>query len=194
MDIYEDELLDNVPDSNVTAAGLPIPGCSNYLIFPSGIVKNRSTGRELRHSHTLQGAIKVSIKGDEGRLRTYSVKRLVAESFLPPITDMIDVAEPDLWNTPIQLDGNQDNVHVFNLAWRPRNFAHRYSRQFLNDYGYYHQEGVLNVSRELAYENIYDAAITDGVLMSDILLACYWGGGEEIRPERLFGYIYEFID
>lgn len=194
MEIYEDELLDNLSNGGFTSEGLPIPGCSNYLIFPSGLVKNRSTGRELRHSHTIQGAIKVSIKGDDGKLRTYSVKRLVAESFLPLITDTIDVAEPNLWNTPIQLDGNQDNVHVFNLAWRPRNFAHRYSRQFINDYGYYHQEGVLNVSRALAYENIYDAAITDGVLMSDILLSCYEGGGEETRPERLFGYIYEFID
>ena len=111
-----------------------IPDSSNYCVFSSGRVENIKTGRALKPSHTAQGAVKVSVKGDDGVLRTYSVKRLVADAFLPRVDD-VEVAH--LWNTPIQLDGNQDNVHVSNLAWRPRNFAHRYSHQFKNEYGYY---------------------------------------------------------
>lgn len=167
-----------------------IPDSSNYCVFSSGRVENIKTGRALKLSHTVQGAVKVSVKGDDGVLRTYSVKRLVADAFLPRLDD---VEVPHLWNTPIQLDGNQDNVHVSNLAWRPRNFAHRYSRQFKNDYGYYHQESVINKTLGIVYENVYDAATSEGVLMLDILVSCY-SAEKEVLPERLFSFDYSFVD
>lgn len=136
-----------------------IDGFSNYIVSTHGRVMNRLTEKYVEPSHTVQGALKVGLfKGD--RQYTRSLKVLVATAFLQKPTQDFD--------TPIQLDGDQDNIRVDNLTWRPRWFAWKYTRQFL-DCEYWRQEALyLHLRSGVFYRSIYEVGVTYGVLFRDV--------------------------
>jgi hypothetical protein len=73
-----------------------------YEVSNFGRIYNIQTGREMVLSPTLQGILTVGLMSENhdgypNRQYRRSVKRLVAEAFVP--------GETDLFDTPIQLDG-----------------------------------------------------------------------------------------
>jgi len=163
VDLYEPDFepYDPLLDDELWS---PIFGFLDYSVSYSGLIRNDNTGRLMSLSKTKQGAVKVNLT-QGGRATTRSVKVLVAEAFVPGQTDIFD--------TPINLDGVQENNHADNLMWRPRWFAWRYAHQFENVYDYYRANPVIDVHAKVLYEDMYDAATTNGLLLKDILLSCH---------------------
>lgn len=138
---------------------VPIEDFPNYLISNFGDVMNEYNGRILNLSRTLDGTVKVNLL-HEGFHYTRSVKVLVAEAFVKGQTSRI--------NTPIQLDGNQENNRADNIVWRSRSFALNYARQF-NDVLIWQERGpIRDVETGEIYLSIYDAAVVNGLLFQDI--------------------------
>ncbi len=98
-----------------------IPEFPNYCVSDLGAVVNKSTGRYLIQTMATGGTYKVGLVR-AGKQYTRSVKVLVAEAFVE--------GQSEIFNTPIQLDGYQENMRWDNLMWRPRWFAWKYTRQF----------------------------------------------------------------
>lgn len=137
----------------------PIEDFPNYSVSNYGDVVNETTGRVLRQSTTLQGALKVKLFYEGGEI-TKSVKVLVAEAF---------VESPfELFNTPIHLDGNQLNCRADNIMWRPRWFAWKYTRQFVILPQYINRGPVLELDNQVQYFTVYDAATLNGLLFQGV--------------------------
>jgi mannose-6-phosphate isomerase-like protein (cupin superfamily) len=92
-----------------------------------------------------------------------TLKTLVAEAFVEKPVNYIG----DLFDTPIQLVLNTDEVRADKIQWRPRWFAIKYRRE-LNDPPYYYDVPVMNIDTGNQHASILTAALHDGVLMSDI--------------------------
>ncbi len=99
----------------------PIPDFPDYEVSNYGQVRNVRYESVLRPTMSNPWTIKVGLVRD-GRQTSRSLKHLVAETFVE--------GRDDLFNTPIQLNGDFTDVAAWNLLWRPRWFAVRYSRQF----------------------------------------------------------------
>lgn len=131
----------------------------NYLVSNYGEVINKYTGRSLKLSRTPDGTIKVGLFKDR-RQYTRSIKVLVAETFVPGWNHIFD--------TPIQLDGTPDNTRADNLAWRPRWFALKYSKQFERVTSNDHLGPLIEVTTGTHYIDVYEAAVMNGLLFTDI--------------------------
>lgn len=131
----------------------------NYIVSTLGRVVNESTKRVIEPSHTTQGALKVTLIKD-GQKCTRSLKVLVASAFVK--------GESEIFNTPIQLDGNQDNVRADNLMWRPRWFAWKYTRQFTDCDEYRDDALYLHLRSGVFYKSMYEVGVTYGVLFKDV--------------------------
>lgn len=130
-----------------------------YIISTHGRVMNESTRRIIEPSYTSQGALKVTLtKG--GQKYTRSLKVLVATAFVD--------GESEKFDTPIQLDGNQDNVRADNLMWRPRWFAWKYTRQFTDCDKYRDDNLYLHLRSGVFYKSMYEVGVTYGVLFKDV--------------------------
>lgn len=137
----------------------PIQDFPNYSVSNYGDVVNETTGRVLRQSTTLQGALKVKLFYEGGEI-TKSVKVLVAEAFIE--------SPNELFNTPIHLDGNQRNCRADNIVWRPRWFAWKYTRQFVILPVYINRGPVLELDTQVQYFTVYDAATLNGLLFNGV--------------------------
>lgn len=132
----------------------------DYLVSNHGEVMHGETRKLIYQSATREGTIKVNLLENGGIQRSRSVKVLVAEAFVKD--------QSDINNTAIQLDGNRRNVRADNLVWRPRWFAWKYSRQFVN-VPEVHQKGpIRDVRTREIYETVYETAIINGLLFKDI--------------------------
>lgn len=150
----------------------------DYEITSWGNVFNVKTGREMTLSPTLQGDLTVGmVKG--GHQYRRSVKVLVAKAFVE--------GEDGIFNTPIQLDGDKRNLHASNIQWRPRWFAWEYGRQFANTPDYAYNGPIADVTNEIEYFTIWEAAVYNGILCKDILDSLNNGVRVFPRGER---YIY----
>lgn len=134
----------------------------SYRISTLGNVFNNTTRRMMCTSMTNQGhssAVKVSLV--EGGVRyTRSVKNLVAEAFVKGKTHV--------FNTPIHLDGNHRNCRADNLVWRPRWFACKYSRQFIEHNIVLKQGPVIDVNTGEIFKDVRECAIRKGLLFNDV--------------------------
>lgn len=135
-----------------------------YEITNHGRVFNLHTGREMVLSPTQHGDLTVGLtKG--GRQYRFSVKGLVARAFVE--------GETDVFNTPTLLDGDKYNLYFENIAWRPRWFAWKYSRQFSHPESWYSHGPIYEITEDTLYDTFIDAAIHNGLLCSDIRLSIY---------------------
>lgn len=156
-----------------------IPDFPNYSISDLGNVLNNSTRRDMRLTMTRQGDIKVGlVKG--GTQFTRSVKVLVAEAFVS--------GRSDLFDTPIQLNGHQNDNQAHNLAWRPRWFAWKYTRQFSEPSDIHEAGPIYDVDTRERYTDVYEAAIINGLLCKDI-----WNSLNLGRPCFPTNQVFAFV-
>ena len=145
-----------------------IPGFPGYSISSLGRIANLKWQMLMQTSQTIEGHVKISLQGEDGR-HTLSVKKLVARAF---------VYQPSpMFNAVINLDGDITNVEASNLQWRPRWFAWRYHRQY-QDKGnpvYFRNIPIYNQGTGYEYPSIEIASKTDGVLMEDVLISIRTG-------------------
>lgn len=134
----------------------------DYGIYNTGVVINVKKGREISQSESkVDGELRVNLRDASGIYRTMSVKKLVATTFVPGRTE--------IFNTPIQLDWDIKNNNAYNLAWRPRWFAHLYRMQrtwydFDDDLG-----SVVEYPSGILYLSVMEASQANGILIRDII-------------------------
>lgn len=132
---------------------------SNYSIDEEGFILNRKTNREVKKSLTEYGVVKVGLFRD-GVQYTRSVKRLVAKYFVNGRTSIFD--------TPMLLDGDENNIHHSNIVWRPRWFSCLYKSQFPVDEKFYYGRSIQNVTTGQRYNNIFEVCVKEGLLLKDV--------------------------
>jgi hypothetical protein len=133
-----------------------------YSISNRGNVFNNHTGRQMVLSPTLQGDLTVGLMKHGIQYRR-SVKLLVAKAFVP--------GETAIFNTPILLDGNKDNLIATNIVWRPRWFAYEYLDQFRGHPSWYDDGPIFDEVHKIHYMSIFEAAIMNGLLCKHIQAA-----------------------
>lgn len=139
-----------------------------YEVSSTGRVFNRNTGREVRPSLTQAGQVKVGLIHISGSRKTVLVKQLVAEAFVE--------GQTELFNTVINLDGDQNNNHFSNLVWRPRWFALQWARQNTRisegKKPQYFVGEVLDLDTREVYDHTVDASKHTGSAPSEIFSSC----------------------
>lgn len=163
---------------------LPIPGFISYAVSNRGRVYNANTKTYSSLSESTGGSVKVNLQGGR-QYHTRSVKKLVAEAFLPPHP------EPH-FDTAMLLDGDPWNLSVENMVWRPRWYVMQWSKQWALPYEHrsqYLSGRVYNATRGIRYDCILDAGCSDGVLWAHILNAIVYSD-----PVVAMNYIYEWAD
>jgi NUMOD4 motif len=153
-----------------------------YEVSNLGRVVNKETDVLIQPSLTLQGALKVGLYIGPKQY-TRSVKRLVAEAFVPGRTVLFD--------TPVLRDGNQHNCNANNIVWRPRWFALTYARQFTNIPDHYRLGPIVELDHEGvvlgAYIDVVEIGVTHGLLFKGV-----WSGLHTRLPvfptQQLFAF------
>jgi hypothetical protein len=139
-----------------------------YEISNRGNIFNTFTRRMMRTSHSTFGHIKITLTDYDGIRHTRSVALIVAQMFVAPPNFMSDYL--------MILDGDLSNVDADNLAWRPRWFAWKYTRQLRTPQPMHYQNlAVRNIDTEIEYDSIIDAGINEGLLFNDIWQSTYTG-------------------
>jgi hypothetical protein len=141
---------------------VPVEGFPGYSINPLGQVAKDSTGRLLIPRYNQYGVPYVGLMR-EWQQCSRSLPRLVARAFLP--------APSDIFDTPIQLDGNRSNCRVDNLMWRPRWYAVQYNRQFENRYDHPINSPVREIHDRERFPNSFAAACRYGLLEREVVLS-----------------------
>lgn len=140
-----------------------------YEVSNAGVIINRYTEKEVRHSLTQAGQVKVGLVDTSGKQRTVLVKNLVARGFVE--------GRDEIFNTVISLDGDQTNVHYTNLVWRPRWFALQWARQQTRlqggEKGYYFMHRVVDLDTGEYYDHPVDASRHTGDAPGEILVGCH---------------------
>lgn len=158
----------------------PIKDFPTYQISNFGRIFNTRLCQIMRTSKTTFGHVKITLKSENSQERfTRSVAVMVAEAF---------VESPHwLCDQVIILDGNLNNLCFNNLAWRPRWFAWKYTRQLrVKQPNHYCNLVVYNISTNYYYNNIIEAGMMEGLLFDDI-----WRSTYTAAPLFPYGYIFE---
>lgn len=132
----------------------------DYEVTSYGRVIKTETGREMTHSvGVTYGELTVGMTRDGHQYRR-PVKNLVARAFVP--------GETDIFDTPILLDGNRNNVAADNILWRPRWFAWEYTHQFNKPEPWFWATPLVELISNVEYDNYMHAAVRNGLLCRDI--------------------------
>lgn len=136
-----------------------------YSVSDHGRVRNDYSGRIMALLRNEARVIHVGLQRDSRQYKR-SLAKLVANVFLPRNT-------LDHFNTPIHLDGNQENNHYTNLAWRPRQFADMYHRQ----YNHWPLVGrpIRDVETGERFYDSWEACMKYGLLDRDVLKSVIHG-------------------
>jgi len=140
----------------------PVEGFPGYSVNALGQVSKDSTGRLLIPRFNQYGVPYV------GLMRNWqqwirSQPRLVAKAFVPQPSEIFD--------TPIQLDGDPKNCRADNLMWRPRWYAVNYKRQFRNRYDHPIKVPVRSISDGEVFPDSFSAACRYGLLEREVVLS-----------------------
>lgn len=140
-----------------------IQGFPGYSVSDKGRIRNDESGRLLVLTENQQGVVKVGLVNPDRKQETRSVALLVAQHHLekPP------AASIDIFDTPINLDGDRHNNQVTNLMWRPRWFAIKYHKQFDEGSRVGYKTPIQVLSTGDIYPNSMAAAIRYGILAED---------------------------
>lgn len=131
----------------------------NYSVSSHGRILNDNNGRLMKESMNGSGVVKVGlVRG--GVQYTRSVKLIVADTFIVGRTQEFD--------TPIHLDGDARNNRADNLLWRPRWFAWKHTRQFVDITPQHTRGPIVDLHTELWYQHMLEAAVIHGLLVIDI--------------------------
>lgn len=139
-----------------------VRGFPGYSVSDSGLIRSDKSGRILSLSENQFGVLCVGMMKD-GEQRHRSVPLLVASAFLPRHSNVFD--------TPINLDGNRRNNHIENLAWRPRWFAAKFNKQFREPYQYSIERPIEDIKTGEVSDNSLECAKRYGLLEEEIVLA-----------------------
>lgn len=140
----------------------PVEGFPGYSINSLGQVCRDSTGRLLIPRYNQYGVPYVGLMRDwEQCIR--SLPRLVARAFLPRPNEIFD--------TPVQIDGDRSNCRADNLMWRPRWYAVLYNRQFEDRYENPIEAPVRAVNEGERFPNSLAAACRYGLLEREVVLS-----------------------
>ena len=154
----------------------------SYQISNLGNVFNTREHHIMRTSKTPFGHLKITLKSEDSSERfTRSVAILVAEAF-------VDIPNW-LCDQVIILDGDLENVAAYNLAWRPRWYAWKYTHQLKTQQPiYYYNLPIRNVTTGRCYNNIIEAGVMEGLLFEEIWDSTY-------MKKKLFphGFVFEVI-
>lgn len=148
-----------MPDFGVPLAYEIIPEFPSYLVSNRGYVVKEIGGPPLTMSPTQYGDLTVGLMKDNYQYRR-SVKTLVARAFV--------AGETEVFDTPVLLDGNRNNLHFKNIAWRPRWHAIAYIKQFDKQEDWWFLGPIMDMDTKQVYTNFIEAAISTGTLVSDI--------------------------
>lgn len=143
-----------------------VPEFPVYLVSNHGRVMNVETDRFKTPSANQQGIPSVNFMKDGLQYRR-SVAVLVAQTFLE------NVADPQYFDTPINMDGDRFNNRVDNLAWRPRWFAVKYHRQFNQPTPFGFNAPVALVGGDVVFETVREAAKSLGLLEKEIIMSIH---------------------
>lgn len=149
---------------------LQIQEFPGYSVSDHGRVRNDFTGRIMALVRNQGGTIHVGMVKDRRQYKR-SLPKLVAEAFLPRNT-------LDHFRTPIHLDGNPENNHYKNLAWRPREFADAFHRQF-NRWPLIGRP-IRDVETGERYPDSHSACMKHGLLDKEVLRSVI--EGRTVRP------------
>lgn len=141
---------------------VPVEGFPGYSVHPAGLVRHDSNERLLRPRYNQYGVPYVGLMRDWAQ-HNRSLPRLVAQAFLSPATE--------IFNTPIQLDGDPRNCRVENLMWRPRWYAVKYKQQFIERYEFPIDEPIHAVDKYEHFPNSFAAACRYGLLEREVVLS-----------------------
>lgn len=145
-----------------------IEGFPRYQVSTEGRIYNKATGHFMRYSPNNYGHPKISLLTETGARYTRSVAFLVARAFL--------IKPNHLCDRIIYLNGDLEDIRAENLAWRPRGFGWRYSRQFkIPQPTYYKNLPVVNLDTQIEYDNIIEAGRAEGLLFDHIWRSTYSG-------------------
>lgn len=137
-----------------------------YSVSDHGNVLNHNSMKILQESLTRTGLVKIGMVR-AGVQHTRSVSLLVATYFVKGRTEIFD--------TPIHLDADPRNNHADNLVWRPRWFAWKYTRQFIEDVAFQNRGPLVDTTTDVWYDTMEIAAKTHGLLMEDMWKSVIYG-------------------
>lgn len=141
----------------------PVEGFPGYSVNPLGHVRRDTTGRILVPRYNQHGVPYVGLMRDWGQ-HIRSLPRLVARAFLSRPSEIFD--------TPIQLDGDRSNCRADNLMWRPRWYAVHYNRQFEGErYDHPIEVPIHAVNENESFPNSLAAACRYGLLEREVVLS-----------------------
>jgi hypothetical protein len=143
---------------------VPIRGFPGYSVNPLGQVRNDSTDRILNTRINQYGVPYVGMMR-EFRQCIRSLPLLVATAFLPEPNEIFD--------TPINLDGDRSNCAANNLMWRPRWYAVRYVNQFKDLYDHPILAPIRAQETEEVFDNSLGAACRYGLLEYEVVMSVH---------------------
>jgi hypothetical protein len=149
---------------------LAITDFPGYSVSDHGRVRNDYTGRIMAMLRNQAKVIHVGLQRD-GRQYKRSLAKLVANAFLHKNT-------LDHFNTPIHLDADPENNHYSNLAWRPRQFADAYHRQY-NRWPLVGRP-IRDVETGERFHDSWEACMKYGLLDKDVLRSVV--SGSRVMP------------
>lgn len=146
----------------ITEEWVAVEGFPGYSVNRLGQIKKDSTGRLL---HTRVNQYDVPYVGlmRDWRQCIRSLPRLVASAFVPQPNEIFD--------TPINLDGDRTNCSVDNLLWRPRWYAVHYKNQFKERYSNPIVSPVRDINSGEIFPDSFSAACAFGLLEREVVLS-----------------------
>lgn len=134
-----------------------------YSVSPLGQVRKDSTGRVLHTRINQYGVPYVGLLKDHWDQRVRSLPKLVATAFIPQPNQIFD--------TPINLNGDRTDCRVENLAWRPRWYAVHYVNQFKERYDNPINVPVRETETGEEFSDSLTAACRFGLLEREVVLS-----------------------
>lgn len=146
----------------LTIEWVEVEGFPGYSVNPLGEVRKDSTGRVLHVRLNQYGVPYV------GLMRNWkqcirSLPRLVATAFIPRPNEIFD--------TPINLNGDRTDCQVDNLMWRPRWYAVYYVNQFGDRYDNPINAPVRETETGEEFHDSLSAACRFGLLEREVVLS-----------------------
>jgi hypothetical protein len=134
----------------------------DYSVSNFGRIRSNRTDRILALNKNQFGVLQVGLMRD-GRQWHRSVPLLVAKAFIPQPSGPFD--------TPINLNGDRTDNHVDNLLWRPRWFAIKYNRQFVQPYEFPILSPLVDLKTREISRNSGECFQKYGLLEQDLVLS-----------------------